>query len=84
MDKIIYESLKPLYGVVDAIDKLISENYRLEEENAYLKERLEWHENVLKENAKAAGAAVGDFVRACLDGRITTDGNTTTIISIEE
>lgn len=81
MSKNIYETLQPLYDVVNAIDNIILENNRLKEENTYLKERLDWYENNLKENAKVAGSAVGDFIKACLDGRITTEGDTTIIKS---
>ena len=78
-NNLIYEMLQPLFDCVDAVENLIKENNRLKEENERLKERLAWHEKTLEENAKASGEAVHSFIEACLDGRITINGDKTII-----
>ena len=73
------EMLMPLFDCVHAVENLIDENNELKEENKKLKERLKWHEESLERNAKASGEAVHDFIRACLDRRITINGDKTII-----
>ena len=77
MQNEIFNRLAPLWDVVAAVEQLIEENTTLKEENKDLKERVEWFENAFDESVKLSGKAVGDFVNACLDGRITINKNGT-------
>lgn len=79
----IFNRLAPLWDVVAAVKQLIEENATLKAENKDLKERVEWFENAFNENFQRSGKAVGDFVKACLDGRITINENNETIIKPE-
>ena len=80
----IYEMLYPLFDTVHAVEKLMDENAELKKENEYLKERVKWFEDSLEKNAKASGEAIGSFISACLDGRITINEETNeTIIKHE-
>jgi len=83
MKKEIFDRLSPLWDIVSVVEELIKENEELREENIRLKERLDWHERNLEENAKRSGKAVGDFVKACLNGRITINENNETVIKSE-
>ena len=79
----IFDRLAPLWDVVSAVEQLIDENTTLKKENKQLKERLEWFENAFNESAQRSSKAVGDFVKACLDGRITINENNETVIKPE-
>ena len=83
MKEEIFNRLRPLYDVVSAVEQLIDENTTLKEENKKLKERLDWHDKALEENARRSGKAVGDFVKACLEGCITINENNETVIKPE-
>ena len=83
MKKEIFSRLAPLWDVVSAVEQLIEENATLKSENKDLKERVEWFENAFNESVQRSGKAVGDFVKACLDGRITINENNETIIKSE-
>ena len=83
MKKEIFNRLAPLWDVVGAVEELMDENSKLRKENAYLRERVEWFENSLNENAKAAGKAMHSVIQACLDGRIKINDNNETVITPE-
>ena len=81
MKKEIFNRLTPLWDVVSAVEQLIEENATLKAENKDLKERLEWFEKSLEENAKASGEAMHSVIQACLDGRIKINYNNETVIT---
>ena len=83
MKKEIFDRLAPLWDVVSAVEQLIEENTTLKSENKDLKERVEWFENAFNESVQRSGKAVDDFVKACLDGRITINENNETVIKTE-